>query len=74
MRMTSFTLPAVAAAPALAGCASGPRNPLHVSFEELGYASQDFGSMFGSVKYRSVVNIAGLAPISSVGGLHNRPG
>ena len=74
MRMTSVTLAAVAAALALAGCASGPRNPLHVSFEELGYAGQDFGSMFGSVKYRSVVNIAGLAPISSVGGLHKRPG
>lgn len=57
----------------LAGCATGPRNPLHVSFEELGYAGEDFGSLFGSVKYRSVVNIAGLAPISSVGGLHNRP-
>lgn len=73
MRRPSFTLAAAATALALAGCASGPRNPLHVSFEELGYAGQDFGSMFGSVKYRSVVNIAGLAPISSVGGLHNRP-
>ena len=35
MRMTSFTLAAVAAALALAGCASGPRNPLHVSFEAI---------------------------------------
>ncbi len=65
----------------LSACSSMRQNPLHVSFEELGYAGSDVGSngipyitgSTGSAKYRSVVNIAGLAPPAAVGSLNNRP-